>query len=187
MDTFGRNVIRDGKSHGYALQTKNRSWFDSFVLSFIEQQTATNITTIKNTTQKKIKRVVSEWVAESITAGDTTIQLSNFIQKEFEGLSVSSADRIARTEVGIASNNGLRAAAESLDIPNMKKEWISAEDERTRESHISMNGDRVEMNEKFIVPTKDGSPDEMDGPGDTGASLGNFINCRCTMTFSGGN
>lgn len=187
MDTFGRNVLRDGKSHGFTIQTKNRSWFDSFVLLFVEQQTATNITTIKNTSQKKIKRVVSEWVAESIVEGDTTIQLSNFIQKEFKGLSVSNADRIARTEVGIASNNGLRAAAESLDIPNMKKEWIAAEDERTRESHIAMNGDRIDANEKFIVPTKDGSPDEMEGPGDTSASPGNFINCRCGMTFSGGN
>jgi HK97 family phage portal protein len=184
---FARNIFRDGKDQGLVLETKAFSKFDDFVLRYVEQFTGTQISTIKNTNQKKIKKIVSEWVADTIQDGSTLPELSKYLEMEFEGLSKTNAMRIARTEVATASNAGLLEAAKELEIPNMKKEWISATDERTRNSHIDMNGQRVGVDEKFLVDNPDGSPDEMDGPGDTTADPSNFINCRCVLTFSGGN
>lgn len=173
---FARNIFRDAKSQGLVLQTKALNRFDDFVLRYVEQFTGTQISTIKNTNQKKIKKIVSEWVADSVQEGSTLPELSRYLEMEFEGLSKTNSMRIARTEVAVASNAGLRGAAKELEIPNMKKEWIAATDDRTRTEHQVMNGERVGLDEKFLVPA-DGAPDEMDGPGDTSATPANFINC----------
>lgn len=183
LETFGSFIFRDAKSLGVTIETKNRSWFDNFVLQYVERQTAEHISTIKRTSQKKIKRVVSEWVAETIAAGDTLPELTSYIKQEFnDDVSEPSARRIARTEVAVASNNGSLEAARALEIPNMRKEWIAATDDRTRDSHAEANGSKVELDQKFIV-----NGQQMDGPGDTSADPAEFINCRCVLVYSGGN
>ena len=69
-----------------------------------------------------------------------------------------------------------------------RKEWLSTKDDRTRgqkESdefdHFSdypdgPNGEVVGIDEQFI-----GTGEPLMYPGDPAGSLGNFINCRCTI------
>jgi hypothetical protein len=69
----------------------------------------------------------------------------------------------------------------------MQKEWISADDARTRDSddsanHRTMNGVRIDLDEKFLVPSRDGV-DEMDGPGDQSAPADQVVQCRCILTY----
>jgi uncharacterized protein with gpF-like domain len=66
----------------------------------------------------------------------------------------------------------------------MRKEWVSAQDERTRTSppdefdHIEADGQVVDMNEAFTV-----GGEQMMFPGDPGGSAGNIINCRCAVVY----
>ena len=58
----------------------------------------------------------------------------------------------------------------------MVKEWVSVDDNRTREAHHHADGQVVPLDEPFIV---DG--EELMYPGDINGSASNVINCRCTM------
>jgi hypothetical protein len=64
------------------------------------------------------------------------------------------------------------------------KEWIAGpSDGRERDFHQPMDGQKVALNEKFLVPNPEGSPDEMTGPGDDTAPPEQIINCRCVLGF----
>jgi hypothetical protein len=52
-------------------------------------------------------------------------------------------------------------------------------DDRTRDDHAVINGEKIPIDEKFELP--DGT--QMDGPGDTSADASQIINCRCTLGF----
>ena len=97
------------------------------------------------------------------------------------------AKRIVRTELNKASNIGAMVAAADLNI-EVNKEWLSAQDDRTRRiprdayDHLDMNGKTVGFDERFIVPSTK-SIDAMLHPGDPDASVGNIVNCRCTLVF----
>jgi hypothetical protein len=97
------------------------------------------------------------------------------------------AQRIVRTELGIASNTGAMVAATEIGV-DVKKEWISATDNRTRRmprdqtDHLHMDGKTVEFDAKFLVDGKK-SDELMSFPGDPSASANNLCNCRCTVAF----
>ena len=187
LEIFGGALFGEGKSLGLCKEAKANRKFESYVQGYVERHTATQISTISSTTQKNIRRIVGEWTQETINEGDTLPELSKYLQLEFGDLTPNQAMRIARTEVGMASNNGSLEAAKSLQIPNMKKTWVSAEDDRVRDGgdhgngpdHAAVDGDEVELDDKFTVP-----PDtSMDGPGDPSAGADQVINCRCVLTY----
>jgi hypothetical protein len=68
------------------------------------------------------------------------------------------------------------------------KEWIAAQDNRTRRiprnanDHYHMNGVQVSIDKKFVVPAKT-YIDNMLHPGDSTAHAGNVCNCRCTLGY----
>lgn len=186
---FGGEIFQEGKSLPGFRETKANLKFDQYVLAYIEKRTGSNIKSIINTNSKQIKRIVAEWTAQSIQDGMTVDELSKFLQMEFEELSESNAQRIARTEVSLASQNGSLEAVKALGIPNMTKEWVSASDDRVRDGdkggpdHAAMNGTVVGLDEKFNVP-----PDcDMEGPGDGSAPAEQVINCRCVLVYKSNN
>ena len=185
LEDFGGMVLGEGKSLGYDREGKANRKFDDFVKSYIAKHTATQISTINSTNENTIRRVVKQYVEDAIVDGDDTVNLSRRLQSKFGELSDSSSTRIARTEVGMASTNGAKEAVKSLNVPNMFKEWVSANDARVRDGdhggpdHAMVNGQEVPLDEKFSVP-----PDtSMDGPGDPSAPADQVINCRCVLIF----
>jgi HK97 family phage portal protein len=185
LEDFGGMILGEGKSMGYDRESKANLKFDHYVNHYTETRSGAAIKSITSTSTKVIRRVVGEWVQTAIADGDSNADLSKFIESEFEELTPGMATRIARTEVSLASNNGALEAVKSLQIPNMFKEWVTANDDRVRDGdhggadHGVMNGAEVELDEKFGVP-----PDSlMDGPGDTSAPADQVINCRCVLTY----
>jgi hypothetical protein len=88
----------------------------------------------------------------------------------------------------MASSSGSIEAVRTLQVPNLQKEWISADDDRTRNgfdgdaNHLIMNGAKVPLDEKFTVP-----PDaSMDGPGDSAGGAEQVCNCRCVLVYGVG-
>lgn len=106
--------------------------------------------------------------------------------KELEDLPLSrtQAARIVRTEVTRAANTGAMAAGSTFEF-EQNKEWIAAEDRRTRgndpedhASHKGLNGQIVDYNEPFTDPR---NGDQLMFPGDPQAKAESTINCRCSV------
>lgn len=100
--------------------------------------------------------------------------------RKLTGLNRFKADRIARTETGIAASfaqaEGARQASLELGI-ELEKKWVPALDSRTREDHRRMNSAPwIGMDEKFTV-----GGERMDRPRDPNASAAQVIHCRCSM------
>ena len=88
---------------------------------------------------------------------------------------IDSAVRNARTMTTSAENNGRLDSYKSLADQGVvqKKVWVATPDDRTREEHLLMDGEEVDIDEEFsngLMFPADGSgaPEEV-------------WNCRCTM------
>lgn len=84
----------------------------------------------------------------------------------------------ARTLVNGAENQGRLDRAKELDERGvvMHKVWIATGDARTRDWHLDMDGQEVELDEPFV----DGNGNELMFPGDPNAEPETVYNCRCT-------
>jgi hypothetical protein len=60
----------------------------------------------------------------------------------------------------------------------MEKEWLATPDPRTRPTHVAADGQRVPLNDKFIV-----GGHEADHPGDIFLPPEERFNCRCTQGY----
>lgn len=91
----------------------------------------------------------------------------------------ASAIRNARTLVTGAENSGRLDSYKELEEQGivLKKVWIATGDDRTRDWHLSMDGQEVDIDENFI----DGLGNELEYPGDPTGESETVYNCRCSM------
>lgn len=87
----------------------------------------------------------------------------------------AAAMRNARTMVTGSENRGRLDSYNELDSLGVvqKKKWIATPDDRTRESHLKLDGEEVDINDKFS--------NKLDYPGDPSGDPAEVYNCRCTM------
>lgn len=87
----------------------------------------------------------------------------------------AAAMRNARTMVTSAENRGRLDSYNELDSLGVvqKKKWIATPDDRTRKSHLEIDGEEVDINDKFS--------NKLDYPGDPSGDPAEVYNCRCTM------
>lgn len=90
-----------------------------------------------------------------------------------------AAVRTARTMVTGAENRGRQDRYEEYESQGviMSKVWIATPDARTRNWHMSMDGQEVGVDEMFV----DGHGNELEYPGDPGGAPDSIYNCRCSM------
>lgn len=123
-----------------------------------------------NWNQQRIQKIV--------TNGILTGKSIDGISKDFLGVmgnNTKAAIRNARTAVTSAQAAGCQAAfdqASDMGI-EMEKEWIATQDDRTRESHLDLDGERVPYDGVF----SNGLRYPCDPLGDPSE----VYNCRCTM------
>ncbi len=186
---FGQLVFEDAKENfPEYVETKATRKFDDYVKRYIKTRTGNAITKIEETSRKKVVNTVKRLTQAAITDGASGAELSKDIMRDLstslKDLSPARARVIARTEVQLASQNGSLEAVKSMNIPNMEKGWVTANDDRVRDDdhvadHAHMNDEWVGLDEKFLVP-----PDcSMEGPGDPSAPAEQVIQCRCCLIY----
>jgi len=153
------------------------------ILQYLDRKGLDNLATeITDTTKKQIQNYLAKALADGIPMNETIKAL------QYAGITNYRAELIARTETAKAANIGSMVGAVSTNLVTVK-EWISAQDFRTRRiprdmfDHLSMDGMQVPMDGFFQVPTKKGFNELMLHPGDVHASAGNVCNCRCTLGY----
>lgn len=131
------------------------------------------ITSITGTTRDDVLRIISEAQADGASERDTIARILGRAPQ----IAGWRALTIGRTEAHGASQ------AVSLEVAKMTtvaldKVWLTAVDERARDSHIAANGQHAHMDSAFTV-----GGESMLFPGDPTASAGEVINCRCVLGY----
>lgn len=139
---------------------------------FLEEKKIKFAIKVADTTHKAIIRELSE----GFKLGEGIPELSNRI-KNMPEFSMKRATVVARTEVISSSNAGTLEGYKESGVV-IGKEWDSNEDERTRKHHLEANGQRVKLDDPFVV-----DDDLLEYPGDNShdAKASNVIQCRCTL------
>lgn len=132
--------------------------------------------TLSNRRAEIITRIKQE-VTRGLVAGSSYGEMADGIQTVLEN-DATKAMRIARTEGHRASEAGKLASyehAENIGV-NITRIWTSTLDERTRDTHASMDGQEAKNKEDFVSPAGGHAP----APGMFGIASED-INCRCAL------
>ena len=150
-------------------------WVDRYGLMKAEE--------FNQTSKKKLLELLRKTLAESLEEGDGLEVMKEKLQKAsasvFQEMSDVRSYLIARTETGATVNFGQMATYQATGVE--KKEWISTLDDRTRETHLIMDGKVANVGDTFEVENINGGVDNMLYPSDPNGSAGNVCNCRCTI------
>lgn len=120
-----------------------------------------------------IKNVNSQ-VLQSVLQGEDLFQLRNRF-RNIAHMNVNVAYSRARTAMTCAQNMGSLDSierAKELGI-KVKKQWLANADDRTRPTHVLLDGETKETDEPFS--------NGLMYPGDSSGSLDEVMNCRCDM------
>jgi SPP1 gp7 family putative phage head morphogenesis protein len=155
-----------------ALNTKyntfgyNDEWVRDIVNFFQMYLLEKAVIKVSNTTRDKILAVLAEATEEGWSNDQIVQALSNL--DEIRG----RARMIVRTETVRAANYGVLLGADKYDFET-EKQWLAIEDNRTRHSHRTVDGQAREMDDKFSNGLR--------FPGDPEGGASEVINCRCTL------
>jgi hypothetical protein len=145
------------------------------IIEFFKNEYFALVQRISETTRAQLFAVLTQ-AAEEGWSNDTIVK-----HMKNPELYVWRARLIARTELNKAAHAGRKLASDDSEW-EIEKEWVAANDHRTRHSHRAADGDVIDFEKKFQVATPKGGVDLMDGPGDPTASAANLCNCRCSMS-----
>ena len=149
-------------------------YWQAYIDKFVKMRLAERIKWINETTADVFQSTARRVVDAAIKEGLGVDTIAKNLMKELNISERYRAERIARTEVVSASNEGSLAGANSTGL-DMIKEWISYIDDKTRESHRAMNTTTAEMDGVFS--------NGLQYPGDPEGSGEEVINCRCTIGY----
>jgi hypothetical protein len=119
---------------------------------------------------ERVNLKIEDLAGTAATVGDLSAAVESF--PEF-----GAASRWAETEYDSVRSMAqlISASAEGMT----HKTWVSMEDERVRDSHVFMNGTKIQINALFQTP---GGPGR--APRDPALPPEEKINCRCELVFS---
>lgn len=172
---FGGRVLDQAKSAGLIVERKDfADTMARIALAYISGEASRRrITSVAETTRSQIIRAVAAGFADGL--GQRGV--ADYVMDVIPSINAARAGLIARTETHGAANNGANEAARETGL-QLRREWISSEDERTRDSHDMGLIEIVGMDEPFDV-----GGELLQYPGDPNGPPGETINCRCAIGF----
>jgi len=179
FQTVGTDIAKEGpKAHpALFVERKFADRFEAAARLWITTMVANKVTPIIRTTQRDAIRIIRAATQQGWQEGLGVSQIGGLIMSQItqRGGEVARwrANVIARTETHTAAQAAGHEAAGSLGL-TLRKEWVAAADERTRETHAAADGQIVGHNDAFTVGGY-----ECQFPGDTSLPAEEVINCRC--------
>ena len=186
--SFGVRIWQQGKTLGIDLERKEdfaETMLREALRYIAGELIRDRITSVVRTTQNSIIKAISRGYVEGLGQKE----IGDLIIDSAFRVSEARANRIARTEIHAAANFGAFEAAKRTGLTT-KKEWLSAQDPRTRAfdrddewDHLHYDGTTVGMDETFFFESVKGKRNNLMYPGDPAGDEANVINCRCTLAF----
>lgn len=188
VQAFGERILGQGKSLGIPLERK-AGWDEFWQRLALEYLAQEAIRRRIAQISESARRNIIDAIIRGQQAGESVDAIAGRILEQLPGMSRLRGHVIARTETHGASQYASHNAAKATGM-NMRKEWVSVSDPRTRDfgesdgdvdefNHRAMNGVTVPMDDLFQVPDKFGGTEGLLFPGDPNGSAGNVIMCRC--------
>ncbi len=85
------------------------------------------------------KNKLREIITQGVINGDSPIDVGKYIKEAIDDLADYRAERIARTEIVYAKNNGYLDDLEDQDAKTLVR-WLSTQDSKTRSTHAVRDG-----------------------------------------------
>lgn len=126
---------------------------------------------------REIHDSIKAELEKGLNAGESSAELARRVRAAFNGIEKERAETIALTEVSASYGLARHDSLEAFGIE--RREWLSAQDDRVRDTHRRIDGTQAALDEPFLVPLKNGGEEPMMHPGDPAASAENVIRCRC--------
>jgi len=149
------------------------------ILLYLSNEGGVKIVSVRDTLVNDVIKSIKDTIGENATIIDLQNAIYAIISKSQTFYKWQSL-RIARTETTSASNFAGLKTAENSDLV-LDKIWISVQDDRTRVNpfdHLDMDKQKQDLYKPFFV-----GGESIQYPGDTKASVGNVINCRCGLRY----
>lgn len=124
-----------------------------------------------------IRPVLQDTLAVAYAEGLSVDDAADLIRTKFVEAAPGQADMLARTDLNSLSNGGSVMAAQMVGVTT--KEWLTAEDDKVRETHADADGQQVPIDQPFDV-----GGEQLDYPGDPAGSDDEVCNCRCSVVYS---
>ncbi len=134
-----------------------------------EEDLLTRVFIASERTLARVDRSIMDIITLGYKSGNGINSVANELTRRFDQLQTWESKRIARTEIHNAHNRGTMDKYQEFDIEYTM--WIAADDERTRESHLEINGEIIRLGDTYSNGLK--------YPGDTDGPIEEWINCRC--------
>ncbi len=151
--------------------------FDEWVKSKKSRISKPKVNTVKDIRWNK--QLVASSIAKGVAIGMTVDEMSKSVT-EVADKNKNASLIAAATFILAAATSGKTDAheyAQEIGI-DMEKEWVSTLDEKTREAHRDLDGQRVDLDEPFKI---DGV--EIMEPRDENAPAYLIYNCRCELAY----
>lgn len=123
--------------------------------------------------EKTLSRVDSEInniLSQGYSEGVGSAEIGRRLTKKFTALEGWESERIARTEIHHAQAEGMMKSYRDMDVQYIM--WNTHIDERTRSTHIDLDGE--------IIPFDGTFSNGLRYPGDKNGPISEWIHCRCT-------
>ena len=153
------------------------SLFQRLSTSWISENALKRSTLVAQTSRELIKGILTTGYSDGLLNAEIA-------RKMKKAVPIMSRLRAATISITETHNAATYADLTSTSIYNqefnleLQKEWVATEDERTREAHNDADGQKVAMNDSFLV---DG--ESLSRPGDDNGSAKNIIRCRCSLGY----
>ena len=118
-----------------------------------------------------IRRNISSQISEGFRTGESLQQIEQRIKNVYT-FTGNRAKTIARTETAGVINEAAHTVFADNGVAG--KRWITAGDDKVRETHVGAAADGV-------IPIDQNFSNGLAYPGDPNGSAGEVINCRCAL------
>lgn len=124
------------------------------------------------------KKINAE-LLQAIENGESISKMSERLMKVTD-MDKTAAIRNARTMTTAFENLGRLDGMKKMQDNGiaLQKEWLATMDDKTRDSHAELNGQKANIDEPFHSSLGD-----IMCPGDPNAEPSNYYNCRCTLLY----
>jgi hypothetical protein len=175
LDSYGQDA--------FVNQVINNTLNDYFLVLAEEQARI-----VLKTVEKDLDSLIKSYISDSVLSGknpDPQV-IIDLVVNDYDAKIAGKANVISITETQYASELAKQVEFEQLAVQAdptsdlMYKVWSAILDSKTRPWHATADGQRVAINEPFIV-----KGEKLMYPGDTsfGVSADNIINCRCNSVL----
>lgn len=163
--------------HGYknSLPSQSITFPNDDADAVLKKVATRNVTSITESSLGQLKNIITSSFSEQASP----TELKSRIEDAFKQISAGKALTIARTETLTAVSIGQDLKTRSFKTANpsrakdLKRVWITAEDEKVRPTHVINNGVVVQAGKAF--------PNGLRYPRDYMGSASEVINCRCSF------